>query len=424
MGSNIIQVLRIRSFLFLWLAEIFSQIAMNMLNFILIIVAFNLAKTNAAVSGIVLAFTLPAILLGLFAGVYVDRWDKKTVLFSTNIARGVLLFGLTLFHSNLLVLYLFAFGISVVTQFFIPAEIPMIPLIVKKELLLSANALFGIGVYGSALVGYALAGPFYLVLGEQNVFFLLAVCCLIAALFITFVSHHRHLPKNTEALHVPKTVREEVQIAFSLIRKTKKIYNALFLLALSQILVLVLAVIGPGFANQILGINVDQFPLLFATPAALGMVVGGVLIGNFFNNRSKQRSVAIGLILSAVSVLLLPYGAKVSSRAIVHSINAYLPRILSVNILHIMVFLSFVLGIANSLVFVPSNTILQEETSDELRGKVYGALSALVGICSIIPIAIVGALADLVGVTYVLIWIGILLLGLGLIRILTFRNQP
>jgi hypothetical protein len=51
------------------------------------------------------------------------------------------------------------FGVSLVTQFFIPAETPIIPLLVRKELLLSANALFGMGIYASIFLAYALSGP-------------------------------------------------------------------------------------------------------------------------------------------------------------------------------------------------------------------------------------------------------------------------
>ncbi|MBI3092680.1 MAG: MFS transporter, partial [Candidatus Levybacteria bacterium] len=87
MNNYLLRVLSIRPFFFLFLSEIFSQIAMNMTNFILIIVAFELTKSNTAVSLIVLSFTVPTIIFGILAGVYVDRWNKKQVLFLTNIIR-------------------------------------------------------------------------------------------------------------------------------------------------------------------------------------------------------------------------------------------------------------------------------------------------------------------------------------------------
>jgi MFS family permease len=101
MKSPLIRVLSERSFLFLWLAEVFTQVSMNMLSFVLILVAFKLSGSNTAVSGIVLTFIVPAIIFGLLAGVYVDRWNKKAVLFNTNIIRGALLLAIVVFHNNL-----------------------------------------------------------------------------------------------------------------------------------------------------------------------------------------------------------------------------------------------------------------------------------------------------------------------------------
>src|SRR5579872_5283402 len=133
MNNSLFATLKNRSFFFLWLAEVFSQIAMNTMNFILILVAFSLTNSNTAVSGIVLSFTIPAIFFGILAGIFVDRWNKKYVLFVANALRALLLFVLSFIHSNLFGLYLLTFLISIITQFFIPAETPMIPLIVKKE---------------------------------------------------------------------------------------------------------------------------------------------------------------------------------------------------------------------------------------------------------------------------------------------------
>ncbi|HET9946942.1 MAG TPA: MFS transporter, partial [Patescibacteria group bacterium] len=122
-----------------------------------------------------------------------------------------------------------------------------------------------------------------------------------------------------------------------------------------------------------------------------------------------------GLFLTAVALFLLPYGSKVTSREFVRDINIYLPHFLKINNLHIMVVLAFVMGIANALVFVPSNTIVQEETSDEVRGKVYGALNTVVSLVSLVPVILVGSLADIFGVAVVLtvLAIGVVLIGVG-----------
>lgn len=414
--NSFLDALKNRSFFFLWLAEVFSQIAMNMMNFILLLVAFSLTNSNTAVSGIVLSFTIPAIFFGIIAGILVDRWNKKYVLFATNLIRAGLVLLLAFVHSNLFGLYTLTFIISIVTQFFIPAETPMIPLLVKKEQWLAANALFSIALYGSVMIAYALSGPFLILFAARNAFLILAGMYTLAALSVLFVRLATKAKKTEQAEEKKVGMHIELKETFKLIIQVKNLSHAFFLLALAQILILIIAVVGPGFASHVLRISVDSFPLLFVTPAVIGMGVGTFLITNFFHHVSKQKSATIGLFLSALAIFLLPYGSKVSSHTFVYALNAVLPHFLQVNILHFMVVLAFLLGIANALIFVPSNTIIQEETSDEVRGKIYGALNTVVSLLSLLPVAIVGTLADIFGVATVLT-----IVSIGIAIIAVFR---
>jgi MFS family permease len=412
----ILRVLRIRPFAYLIASEFFSQFSMNLLNFSLLLVVFSVANSSSAVSGVVLAFTIPSILFGIIAGVLVDRWNKKTVLFGTNIIRAFLIIPLAFLHTNLAVIYAVTFGVSVVTQFFIPAETPIIPLLVEKPLLLSANALFGMGVYASIFLAYAMSGPFLALFGQANLFIFLAILFLIAGAFAFFIKGNKYKiePKKTK---VVLSFKEEISDVLKLISKTKALSHALFSLILAQIIILVLAVIGPGYAQHVLRIKLENFPTVFMIPAVVGITLGALIIGSFLHKKSKSTLTKFGMILMGISILLLPYGSKVESREIIHFINLYLPHVLRITMLHITVFLAFLLGFATSFVFVPSNAVLQEETSDEWRGKVYGLLNSLVGIVSILPVIIVGGLADVVGVKAVITGTGIVVIIIALIRI-------
>ncbi len=420
MNNRLFSVLSIKPFLLLWLAEVFSQVAMNMVNFMLIIVAFEIANSNTAVSGIVLSFTIPAIIFGIVAGVYVDRFNKKTVLFSTNIIRAGFLILLAFLHANLGIIYLLSFSMAIVTQFFIPAETPMIPNLVPSEHLLTANALFSMGIYGSIFVAYALSGPFLLLFGNKYSFFILSLLFLTASILISFIKQKK-VEKIEKKVPVVLSMRDEIKAIFHLIKKTKSISHSVFLLTLSQILILVLAVVGPGYARHILHIRVNEFPLIFVTPVTLGMVLGALFIGNYFHNRSRDKMATWGVFLTGVSLLLFPYGSKVASREFVHVINQHLPHLLKINILHIVVVLAFIFGIAMALIFVPSNTIIQEETSDESRGKVYGALNGLVGLFSLFPIILVGSFADVFGVGSVLTGVGVIVIIIWISRLIFKR---
>lgn len=402
MRNPLIATLRIPSFLFLVVSEFFSQFAMNLLNFILLIVVFQLSNSNLAVAGVVLSFTLPSIIFGILAGVYVDKWNKKHVLVYTNILRALAAFPLIFVSQELFLVYLLSFLVSLITQFFIPAETPIIPLLIPKNLLLSANALFSMGIFGSIIVAYALSGPLLLIFGETNMFIFITAMFAVSAIFAMLIRLHftsKHHGKEEI------NVTQEIRGAFSVMRKNKKVYHSLFLLTLLQTLILVIAVIGPGYAENVLHIQVEKFPLLFVTPAVIGMTIGAIIIGNFLHKRSKDTLAKVGLLVIGIVILFFPN----------------LSVMINYDSVRVMIFLAVIIGFAFSLVFVPSNTIIQEETSDAQRGKIYGSLNTLVGVVSLVPVLGVGILADAFGVVRVITIIGIGVTSVAIIRILKFK---
>ncbi len=402
MQNPLITVLRIPSFFSLVISEFFSQFAMNLLNFILLIVVFQISSSNLAVAGVVLSFTLPSIFFGIIAGVYVDKWNKKNVLIYTNSLRALVAFPLIFISHELFLVYLLSFLISLITQFFVPAETPIIPHLVPKKLLLPANALFSMGIFGSIIVAYALSGPLLLLLGKTNVFILITILFAISAFFAYLIRlNHTKAHKGKQKINVALEIKE----AFRVMKGNKKIYHSLFLLTLLQTLVLIIAVVGPGYAENVLHIQVEKFPVLFVTPAVIGMSIGAVIIGNFLQNKSKQNLAKIGLLVIGIAMILFPN----------------LNRFISFNSLHMMFVLAMIIGFAFALVFVPSNTLIQEETTDEQRGKVYGSLNTLTGVVSLIPVLGVGILADAIGVVTVITMIGIGVCVIAIIRFLKFN---
>ncbi|HSW47589.1 MAG TPA: MFS transporter [Candidatus Saccharimonadales bacterium] len=413
MKTSTFSALSERAFLYLWIGEIFTQIPTHLFNFFLVLLVFKITHSNTAVSGVVLSFTVPAILFGSIAGAYVDRWDKKKVIIITNIARAILMIILIFFLNNIFMIYIVSLAVSVLVQFFIPAETPMVPLVVGEKKLLSANALFGMAIFASILVAYVLSGPVIILLKPTGTLILLAAMLFTGAGFISLIDIKSKI--TIKSVVKKAEIFKDIKHVFLLMSKTKQISRSLFLLAMSQILILVVATIAPGYASQILKIQIEDFPLLFAAPAALGMVLGATLIIKIFHSHVKEKLITFGIFVSGVAMMLLPYGSKVASRGFVMALNVYLPHIVEINILHIMVFLAFVLGVANSFVFVPANTILQEKTTDEVRGKLYGILNSVIGALSLLPIIIVGGLSDIVGVGVVITGIGISILLVGFV---------
>jgi len=422
--NDIIKVLRIKPFLSLMLSEFFSQTAFNMQHFVIIFIVYEVYHSNSAVSGVILSFAIPAIIFSVMAGVYVDRWDKKNVLFVTNLLRAIILLFFLIPNMNLVFIYFLTFLLAVITQFFLPAEAPMIPILVKKDLAISANAVFAMGIYTTVLIGYILAGPALLLIGRNNAFILLSALFFISSILILFIKSERKEKKKKMEIEISEVIGsfiEEFKQVIHFIRKTKKVTKALALLTFSQMIIFVFAALGPGYVAEILNVRVESLSWILLAPAAMGMIVGSVILGSRAKKINTKREITIGFLIGGIVFSFLPFGSRVMSHSIIQTINSYLPNFFEIDILHIIMLLAFLAGFANSLIFVPANATIQTETTDEFRGRVYGLLNALVGAVSLVPVAIAGGLADIFGVGRVILFVGLLILAVGFSR---FVNIP
>jgi MFS family permease len=156
------RVLKNRSFLLLWLAQLLSQIVFNAANYGVIAIVTAVPHSTVMVGLAIISFTLPAVPFSLLAGVYVDYLNKRLVLWVSNALRAVttgLMVGALLLNPHTVIpLYFLTFVISLITQFFTPAEASAIPLIVSKSDLLPALSLFNITLTVAQALGFLLLG--------------------------------------------------------------------------------------------------------------------------------------------------------------------------------------------------------------------------------------------------------------------------
>ena len=75
-------------FMLLWLGQLTSQLADRIFVYVLMIIIYQQTRSNLGVSLPLLAFGIPSVLVGPWAGVLVDRLDRKGILVVTAVARG------------------------------------------------------------------------------------------------------------------------------------------------------------------------------------------------------------------------------------------------------------------------------------------------------------------------------------------------
>src|SRR5436305_2152718 len=164
--EGFLTLLKKKNFLRLWLAQLISMTILNASNFALLVLIEEVTGSTTLVGLAIICFSVPALILGAPAGVYVDRMNKRRVLWGSNCLRAIATFAfvisLLLNRYQLIPVYLLTFLISCIGQFFTPAEGSSIPLLVSEDELVPALSLFNITLMLAQALCFLLFAPLVL----------------------------------------------------------------------------------------------------------------------------------------------------------------------------------------------------------------------------------------------------------------------
>ncbi len=422
-GTGLRAVLRLRDFRWLWLGQIFSQLADK---FYIVLMVFLIAQTwvkgtpeaNPALAeaasairldlpetraqmitllatGIYVANTLPAMLLGTVAGVWADRWPKRATMVASNGLRAALVLlapfcllpapqwlGLSWGYWGLVAM---TFLESVLTQFFAPAEQAAIPQLVPADRLLAANSLYQATSMAATIVGFALGDP--ILRGLQHVlaqvginggeFVLLPLCYGAAALAISRIRwQEASRPRRRSS------VWQEIGEGLTVLRQQPTVTRAMLQLVLLYSLLAALYVLAISLAAAVPGLGPTRFGLLLAM-SGVGLATGALAVAQLGHRFNRRILATAGLGTVGWSLLLL----------------GQLRGNLSFTLL-----LCAVLGVGAAMLAIPAQTTIQEDTPEELRGKVFGLQNNLINIALSLPLVLAGAVVSRWGLLPVL-WV-------------------
>lgn len=404
-----------RNFLILWAGQLFSQLADKVYLVLMIaIIAARFDTPDQSISGwvaaVMIAFTVPAVLFGALAGVFVDRWRKRPVLVWSNLLRGGLVIALPLgiwltsgwgvvlgLPVAFWLLLVVTFLISTLTQFFAPAEQSIIPLIVAEGDLLSANSLYTTTMMASVIVGFAVGEPvlaladrLMLTLGIANngPAILVGVSYLVAGLCLMTMDPGK---ENLSAPHEDFShFWADIKDGFRYLGQQTQVRVAILQLVLLSSVFAALAVLAVRLAEMIPEIKASQFGFLLAA-GGLGLGLGAVLVGNFGLRFPKRFLSLWGALGMALCLIALAWTTQQlwASMAIIAT-----------------------LGLCGAFVGIPMQTLIQEKTPEAMRGKVFGLQNNLVNIALSLPLALASVVEARLGLANVFIGMGALV-GLG-----------
>ncbi|MBV9281002.1 MAG: MFS transporter [Chloroflexi bacterium] len=414
-------VLRNRSFLAIWTAQVTSQTSQNTLWYALIILVGNLTGQSTLGVGLtIILVQLPTVLFSSVSGVFVDRVSKRMILIGTNVIRVVGVLGYVLFQTHVEGLYLVTFIVAVVSQPFAPAEGATLPLLVRPEELITANSLFQMTFMASQAAGFAL-GPIAIgLLGMRITLFVLSGLFGVAALSLLGLPPITDQRKPGEAVPLRQAainVWHDLIEAGEFILHDPPLAVALLQISLAPTLLLVLAEVGPNFLRYSLGISQTGTGLFFLlAPAGVGLATGMVILGQWGHRLRKDRLVLVSLIALGLTVIGL---ASVPILGTfwngIRRLGLDIPQ--GVQLTLTMVPISALLGILVAFINAPVQTIVQQRAKPELRGRVLAMQQTLTAAMAIPPLILVGGIAAIFGTPATLTMMGLAIIVVGLVLV-------
>lgn len=444
-SDGFLTLLKKRNFLRLWLAQLISMTILNASNYALLILINSTTHSTTLVGLAIISFSLPAILFGAPAGVFVDHMNKRRVLWGCNCLRALatLVFvGVLLVNhgsSVLIPVYLLTFIISSIGQFFSPAEGSAIPMLVSDSELMPALSLFNITFMLSQALGFVLLAPISISLlptitiyhiaidSITQLYAIVAFLYLVCALLILSIpragfiksdrSEAASSPFTLRTIDIINNVKEEMSQGWGFVRKNSALYLAVIQLSFAGVLILVIGQLATPIVTNLLDLPSNAMAFVFA-PAGIGLVLGSILMPKIASRLGKSRTIIIGSIGLTISTFLVPFCTLLVKWLKAYGWNTSLLQLL------VTALLMFFAGLALDFINIPAQTAMQEMTPEWIKGRVLALQLVLYNTCSIPIILSIGALSDLFGIAHVLYLLSACELAFGIWSIYFEHKHP
>lgn len=390
-------LLRERSFRLMWAAQTTSSFGDALTSLTLLLLAHRLTGSTAAVAGTAIAIALPQLLIGLFAGVMVDRWDRRRLMITSDLIRAVLVLGFIAVTSadRLWLLYAIAFAQAAVGTFFNPARATLLAEVLPSDQLLPANSLSNMSRVVAGVAGSAAAGVLASISSNISVVFVIdAFTFVLSAALVARVAVPRLTTRQAST-----RMLGELAAGLSLIRNSR---------ILSGVVVAgTMAMLGLGAVNVlIVPLVVDDLGSSEAWFGALEAVMVAAMIGSgaavaALSGRLEPTHLVTG---GAVGL-----GASVAGFSLADAPWQLLP-------------LMFAAGACVTPLQSAVTTILQTTVPPELRGRTQATFATLVSAANIASMSLAGILAAASGIGAVLVGGGAVVVSAGLLAYAAFRG--
>ena len=365
--------LRFRNFRLFWTGQAVSLIGTWMQNIGQAWLVLKLTNSSFLLGLSVTVQYLPLLFLSVFAGSIVDRFRKRQVVIITQSFMAIIAFSMAVLTAAGIIKYWHVLALSMLmglaTTFDVPARQSFMIYLVGRDDLMNAIALNSTIFNLARLVGPAIAGLLIAKVGIAITFFMNAASFLavIIGLFLIDVDGH---PGSSTA----KNIFESIKEGFDYIKNNRIVSNVIYLLALISIFSINFSVLIPLFAKQVLRQNAAGFGFLMSS-LGIGAVAGAIFMAFTSRYGPKPIIIALGAVVLTLFQIILSVAQT----------------------FHVAAIALFITGLGVIMFTASSNTVVQLNTPDELRGRVMSVYSLV--FLGVTPIGsfLAGSIADLTG---------------------------
>jgi MFS transporter, NRE family, putaive nickel resistance protein len=315
----------------------------------LALLAYDLAG-NAAGQLLATAFTLRVsafVLISPWAGLLADRYDRKTILITTHLVR-MGLTSLLPFVQQSWQLLAIVFGLNVFNGIFSPTYKATLPLVTGKADYQRAIALSGTTYQFLGVLGPGLAGIVAAFVGVRQVFFLDAITFLIASLFVFSIPGRLNV-KVTSSLATPQKVWQEISTGSFCLWRDRPMRYALLLQLVAALAGAQVLVNTVSYVQGALHLGKSEYGWVMGA-FGIGATIAAGALGRYATPQNRLKYLALGSLIITLAVLpanLANFGGLIGLWAIA--------------------------GMGQSIVDLPTQTLIADRVSVELQGRVYGA---------------------------------------------------
>lgn len=357
------RLIRNRSFILLWCGQTVSVFGDAFFNLAVMWVVWSETQSTLQTAIIQAIWHLPDVLLAPIAGVLADRWDRKAIMVTTNLAAAAVVGAVALLvaligHLPPVIAFIAIFKLNSLTTFTGPARASVIPSVVGKDLLTTAQGLFSTARETASLVGSAVAGllvaaasAVWALVVDAASFMIVALCIALARL-----PGRAAAATSSSQVHIrvtPKSVARDLREGWRMASGVPVVWALLWLGALINIGSF-MGPLWPALVQERLGGGAGSFGMLLAAGMAGGLL-GGLVAGPLERRFGAGRVLATGWSFAGVCILGI-------------AISTWQP---------VTMVLEFLETASLTASMVATGGIIVTSVPEEYRGRVFGTLRSL-----------------------------------------------